>query len=60
MANDMGVIVTPSFQPGSETRSGRNQMMKVLELDVEVGEGVAVGGLKVFPLTSGKVGGPPI
>lgn len=35
-------------------------MMKVLELDVEVGEGVAVGGLKVFPLTSGKVGGPPI
>jgi hypothetical protein len=32
--------------------------MKVLELDVSVGDGVAVGGLQVFPLTSEKAGGP--
>ena len=33
--------------------------MKVLEFDVSVGDGVAVGGLQVFPLTSEKAGGPP-
>jgi hypothetical protein len=34
-------------------------MMKVLEFDVKVGDGVAVGGLRVFPLTSEKSEGPP-
>jgi hypothetical protein len=34
-------------------------MMKVLEFEVKVGDGMAVGGLRVFPLTSEKVGGPP-
>ena len=33
--------------------------MKVLDFDVQVGDGVAVGGLRVFPLTSEKVDGPP-
>jgi hypothetical protein len=33
--------------------------MKVLEQDVKVGDGVAVGGLRVFPLTGLTVGGPP-
>jgi len=33
-------------------------MTKVLELDVKVGDGVAVGGLRVFPLTSENVSGP--
>ena len=33
--------------------------MKVLEFDVGVGEGVVVGGLRVFPLTSEKASGPP-
>ena len=33
--------------------------MKVLEFDVSVGEGVAVGGLRAFSLTSEEVGGPP-
>ena len=33
--------------------------MKVLELDVRVGDGVAVGDCRVFPLIGGEVGGPP-
>jgi hypothetical protein len=33
-------------------------MMKVLGMDVTVGDGVSVGGLRVFPLTSEAVGGP--
>ncbi len=33
--------------------------MKVLEFEVSVGDGVAVGGLQVFPLTSEKADGPP-
>ena len=33
--------------------------MKVLECEVNVGDGIAVGGLRVFALTSQKVGGPP-
>jgi len=33
--------------------------MKVFEFEVQVGNGVAVGGLGVFPLTSAKVDGPP-
>lgn len=32
--------------------------MNVLEVDVKVGDGVVVGGLRVFPLTSEQVGGP--
>jgi hypothetical protein len=32
-------------------------MTKVLELDVKVGDGVAVGGLRVFPLIGESVGG---
>lgn len=32
--------------------------MKVLEFEVQVGDGVAVGGLGVFPLTSVKADGP--
>jgi hypothetical protein len=32
--------------------------MKLLELDVQVGDGVAVGGLKVFPVISEQAGGP--
>ena len=58
-SNDNDVIVTPSLHPGPKTRSGRDQMMKVLEFDVKVGDGVAVGGLQVFPLTSEKSDGPP-
>ena len=34
-------------------------MMKVLEFEVEVGDGVSLGGLRIFPLTSDKAGGPP-
>jgi len=34
-------------------------MTKVLDLDVKVGDGVAVGGLRVFPLIGENVGGPP-
>jgi hypothetical protein len=33
--------------------------VKVFEFDVQVGDGVAIGGLRVFPLTSVKVDGPP-
>ena len=33
--------------------------MKVLDVEVQVGDGVAIGGLTVFPLISGKVDGPP-
>jgi hypothetical protein len=34
-------------------------MTKVFEFEVHVGDGVTVGGLGVFPLTSVAVGGPP-
>ncbi len=34
-------------------------MTKVLDLDLKVGDGVAVGGLRVFPLTGQNPGGPP-
>ncbi len=57
--NDSYVIVTPSLHPGPKTKNGRNQTMKVLEFEVSVGDGVAVGGLQVFPLTSEKADGPP-
>ncbi len=33
--------------------------MKVLDVDVQVGDGVAIGGLTVFPLIGGTVDGPP-
>jgi len=34
-------------------------MTKLFEFEVEVGTGIQVGGLTVFPLTRVKVDGPP-